>query len=90
MKKCKVLSKALAEVWFTCPDLLSSGHCLSFLSTSSLSENCSLATLDWSRDGYLTVGEPTVSLPWKIKGRKAGVREGRETERDRDKEEMKH
>ena len=77
MKKCKVLSKALAEIWFTCPDLLSSGHCLSFLSASSLSENCSLATLDWSRDGYLTVGEPTVSLPWRIKGRKVRGKRGK-------------
>lgn len=88
MNKCKVLSKALAEICFTCPDLLSSGHCLSFLSSCSLSENCSLATLDWSRDGYLTLGEPIIILPWKMKGKKVGVREGRLTKRD--KEEMKH
>ena len=52
--------------------------------SSSLSENCSLATLDWSRDGALTVGEPVRALPWKMKGKKIGVREGRETERERE------
>lgn len=80
MNKRKVLSKALAECVQTyfLLDMVSPSY------SPPPSENCSLATLDWSRDGDLTVGEPIRALPWKMKGKDRGERGKGDRERERE------
>lgn len=65
---------------------LSSGHCLSLLTSSHRLIQLSLPTADWSRASHLTLVEPIRSLPWKMKDGK----EGREQEERQKRNEINH